>query len=353
MKTLVRLVLFAAFGALLGLSFSTTQAHPLPASCDINNPPTCLYTSDLNYSVGVVDTQLTDASRNNYKIPLRIRYPIGLAGPRPVVIWNHGGAPSAKGKTRSEEWGNLLAAAGYVVIHPSRTKVKNIVPFLNECTTNGFPSPGECVNWVSNYYYGPQNTRFLIDNFAAIENADAALAGMLDETKIVVGGHSAGSTTVLANAGAFQQWVKGGKKYNTRVDAPIAFMASGPQGPLYAGFNSGFQSTSYEAIDRPFLFMTGMGDETGEPSEARVTGWLRSLPGNKALSWDTEKEAVHETMNIHKCDTVLRANHCGWIGSVGLAYLDAVVRQRAEAMDWMKSPALKVLSGGEIELHLR
>jgi hypothetical protein len=91
----------------------------------------------------------------------------------------------------------------------------------------------------------------------------------------------------------------------------------------------------------------------GEPTETRLTAWLTSVPGNKVLLWDTEPEAVHETMNIHKDNTPLRADHCEWIGSAGLAFLDAVVRQRPEAEEWMRSDALKILSGGAIELHRR
>ena len=257
-----------------------------------------------------------------------IRYPIGLAGPRPVVIWNHGGNPSPKGRKRSKEWGNTLAAAGYVVIHPSRTLIPDPTPFITECEAVGLNTPDECAYWVTQYRYGPQNIHYLIDNLALIEALDPALAGMIDETKIIVGGHSAGSTSVLASAGAWQKWVVGGTQYDERDDRPIAFIASGPQGPVYAGFASGFQSASYDGIERPFLFITGAGDETGEPPESRVTGWLRSVAGNKALSWDTEAEAVHETMDIHKCNTPLREDHCRWIGSLGVAYLDAVAKGR-------------------------
>jgi hypothetical protein len=64
-------------------------------------------------------------------------------------------------------------------------------------------------------------------------------------------------------------------------------------------------------------------------------------------------EAVHETMDVDKCDTPLRADHCRWIASTGLAFLDALVRERDEAKEWLRSNALEVLSGGAIELHRR
>jgi hypothetical protein len=257
-----------------------------------------------------------------------------------------------------------LAAAGYVMIHPSRTPIPDPAPFEAECRDNGFKTPDQCVYWVTQFRYGPQNTHFLIRHLRDIEGLNPALVGMLDANKIVVAGHSAGTTAVLANAGAWQQWKPGGprQRYNERNDAPIAFLATGVQGPMYAGFHAGFQSPgthsaitehSFVGIDRPFMFITGVGDETGEPPEARVTAWLTSRPGNKTLLWDTVAEAVHETMDIHKCDPAVRADHCHWIGSAGLAFLDAVVRRRPEAQEWMRSNALEVLSRGAIELHRR
>ena len=335
----------------------------LPPTCDRSNPTTCLYTSDLLYSVGEISrVRLTDTTRNNYDIWLVIRYPVGAPGPRPVVIWNHGGSPSEIGATRSDEWGRTLAAAGYVVVHPSRTLIPDPTPFRAECRDSGFQSPDECAHWVTQFRYGPQNIHYLISHLPDLEALDPALAGLLDANKIVVAGHSAGSATVLAVAGASQQWKPNGQQYADRNDAPIAFLATGVQGPMYAGFNSGFQSPgtstairqhSFTGIDRPFLFITGVGDETGEPPEARVTAWLTSAPGSKALVWNTVAEAVHETMNINRCDTTVRAAHCEWIASAGLAFLDAEVRHRPEAEEWIGSNALQVLSGGAIELHRR
>lgn len=360
----VSLVAFIAMATLSACQLNMApQVGALPPACDHTNSATCLYTSDLAYDVGEISqVSLTDTVRNNYVIPLLIRYPIGAPGPRPTVIWHHGGPPSARGATRSAEWGEKLAAAGYIVIHPARPLLEDPTPFAVECQDNGINDPDECVFWMTQYRYGPQNTHFLIDHLSDIESLDPVLAGLLDATKIVVAGHSAGTTAVLANAGAWQQWEPNGPQYNERNDTPIAFLATGVQGPMYAGFDSGFQSPgshrgvaehSFAGIDRPFLFISGVGDETGEPPETRLTAWLTSVSGNKVLVWDTEAEAVHETMDIHKCNTPVRADHCAWIGSAGLAFLDAVVRHRPEAEEWLRSNALAVLSGGALELHRR
>jgi hypothetical protein len=91
---------------------------------------------------------------------------------------------------------------------------------------------------------------------------------MLDANKIGVAGHSARTTAVLANAGAWQQWKPGGPRYNERTEAPIACLATGVQCPMYAGFHAGLQSpgtysaiTEYSFVDmeRLFMFITGGG----------------------------------------------------------------------------------------------
>ncbi len=271
------------------LASAIGRAQDLPATCDPEDPQSCLYVSDLSYPIS--STQLTrlDPNRGNYPVPLLIRYPIGTNDPRPVVIWHHGGNPHPNGRARSAEWGRALAEAGYVVIHPSRVTIANPAPFEAECRDNGFDTPEECAYWVSNFRYGPLTTTFLIDSLNQLMVDVPALRGRIDVSKIVVGGHSAGSTGPLANAGAWQQWVEDAPKYFTIDSRPIAFIASAPQGPMYAGFGSGFQAapfdgnrqSSYAGIERAFLFITGVGDETQEPPESRVTGWLSALPGTR------------------------------------------------------------------------
>lgn len=346
------------FGSLLmllgGMLGAVVDGHAqLPTTCTTPAPDPCLYISDLDYSVGRMDFGLQHPARRSYRLPLRVHFPANAVDARPVVIWNHGGEPSIDGRTRSARWGETLAAAGYVVIHPSRKPVPNAQRFLRQCADNGFTTLMECERWIAQSRVGPKNTHFLIDNLATIGNT---IGITLDAAKIVVAGHSAGTITVLANAGAWQQWVPGGRIYSERDDRPIAFLATAPQGPMYANYLlPGFQSgDSFERIERPFAFITGVGDRTGEPPEARITAWLTSTPDdNKFLSYDTHPQARHETMNINVCDGPVRTHHCVWIASFGLAFLDATVRNRQEAVDWLESDAYQVLTGGTIELHRR
>jgi hypothetical protein len=344
---LLALLAFAVLGAV-----SSAQGQRLSQPCDPAHPETCLYTSDLDYSVGVLDgVVLTDPSRHGYQIPVLVRYPIEATDPRPVVIWHHGGVTSPRGRTRSEEWGNALAAAGYVVVHPSRLPPADVTPFLRECAANGYPDPAECGEWYGLHRSAARTTSFLIDHLADLS---PLLRGRVDASRVVVGGHSGGTVGVLSVAGASQQFVPGGPVYDEVDPRPIAFLATAPQGPMYAGFRSGFdEHRSFGGITRPLMTITGMGDETGEPIPTRLTAWITSQPGDKLLLWDTDPHAVHETMDIDKCEPPVPAGHCDWIESAGLAYLDAVVRRRPEARAWLESDAIGTLTGGAIELHRR
>ena len=276
------------------VSGDAAAAGRLPVACDPTDAESCLYSSDLTFDVGIVDgVSLTDPARSDYEIPLLIRYPrLETVEPRPVVIWNHGGAPSQRGATRSAEWGNLLAAAGYVVIHPARPPLADPTPLRAECEANGVLEPDQCSQFVAQVIYGPQTTHFLIDHLADVAALDPVLTGLLDDARIVVAGHSAGSTVALANAGARQQFVEDGPVYDERNNTPIAFLATGVQGPMYAGFHSGFQPAdaatgsavdSFGGIDRPFMFITGVGDETGEPPESRTAAWLTAQGAGRPL----------------------------------------------------------------------
>ena len=280
-----------------------------------------------------------------------VRYPIEATDPRPVVIWHHGGATSARGGTRSEEWGNALARAGYVVVHPSRVLPADVTPFLGGVRRQRLPR-SRAVRRVVRHPPSGAADDDLPDRPPARPRAGAARPRRPGE-----GRRRRPLGRDRGDAGdrrRLQQFVPGGPVYDDVDPRPIAFLATAPQGPMYAGFRSGFdEERSFGGITRPLLTITGMGDETGEPVPTRLTAWVTSPPGDKLLVWDTDPHAVHETMDIHKCDAPVPAGHCDWIESAGLAYLDAVVRTARAAKEWLDSDALKTLTGGAIELHRR
>ncbi len=331
--------------------FYVQQVSANPA-CSPAQPQDCLYESDINVSIDLVEFDLMVTAIPNYMIPLRVYFPLNSIESRPAIIWNHGGDPSEDGRRRSMDWGQTLAAAGYVAIHPSRIPVPRPAQFRRQCKKNGFRSVRECERWIAQARVGPMNVRYIIDDLSIIETT---IGVNIDASKIAVAGHSAGTIAVFSNAGAWQRWKPNGPIYSERDDRPVAFFATGPQGTMYANYLlAGFQSgDSFEPIDRPLALVTGVGDRTGEPPESRITAWLKSMQGNKYLSYDTNPAAVHETMNINVCDSDIQNLHCTWIASFGLAYFDAVLRERREAITWLQSDAYQILTNGEIELHRR
>jgi hypothetical protein len=59
-------------------------------------------------------------------------------------------------------------------------------------------------------------------------------------------------------------------------------------------------------------------------------------------------------MAYHRCDdTPLQRLHCDAFAMIGIAFLDAVVRLRPEAIEYVASPSYTTLSAGQIELHRR
>ena len=68
---------------------ATVSAHPpLPVGCSPATRAGCIYSPALTFaSTAIFDTILTDPARNNYQLPVRVRYPVGAVGPLPVVIY--------------------------------------------------------------------------------------------------------------------------------------------------------------------------------------------------------------------------------------------------------------------------
>lgn len=354
-----RLILSTVAGACAAwLAASPAAANgPLPAGCGSATRAACIYTPAASFAAtATFDTVLTDAARNNYRLPVRVRYPMGANTPMPVIIYNHGGGPTATGHTRvnSQAWPIVWAKAGYIVISPSRAPQPT--PNAGElaiCAAHTV-GPPSCPNFLGHTIYGPANTDFLIGRLSALQAAIPALNGLVRSDKVIVAGWSGGSTVPMGNAGATRQMNTTTPVLSQKSTKPIGFFGIATMGPDYAGYDAGYQSTSYDTIDgRPFFFVTGRGDTNGKPSEPRTTAWLRSRPGGKFLSYARSLLVTHGTVNLSDCGTTLRKTHCAWMTSAGLAFVDAVAKGRPTAKAWIASDAYEVLTDGAIEFHDR
>jgi len=274
--------------------------------CSAQAVSACGYASPDNFTPAVVDAYLEDPSRGNHPVPIRVRYPVGATGARPVVIWNHGGGTTnvdsqataaagftvTRGQQSSVRRSESFARAGYVVIHIGRMEPRSLTPAqLQDCLTAGVivggivnPSASalaNCRTWTGFHLYGPRNIAFVAALLAGYQRGMLpGFDGMLDREKIVVGGWSGGTQSSLNIAGAYQRWsgpgaVGGPAVVQQPVVVPgvAAFFLDAPRGPEWAGFNSGFQEDSSYGIDaRPILFNTARDDrsDSGPPVARNV-----------------------------------------------------------------------------------
>lgn len=407
--------------ALLAGALATLGSLPARAQAPINGCAgadagtlaQCHYRSPQpSYTPAVVDLVLQDPARGDHVVPIRVRYPVGASGARPVVIWNHGGGTTGQDVQASQQLGTYVtrgqqssvrrsesfARAGYVVIHigrlpPSVVRGHQVTPTvlgsdqMRDCVRAGVVAAvdadnpnanvvASCAVFIGWHLWGPRNVAFVADMLQHYRvGMLPGFEGTLDREKIIVGGWSGGSASGLNIAGAYQQWSNG--EATLRLDpVPVpgvaAFFLDSPRGPAYAGYSSGFQEDSSFGIGSlPLLINTARGDRGpgGEPVAVRNVHFFGAAKGDKVMSYSWTPTADggpnHGTMDINDsideatnepasgCNTALREEHCAALEMLGVAFLDAKVRGIREAQDWLASGNFKVLTRDRIELHRR
>ena len=161
-------------------------------------------------------------------IPTTIWYPEGDEGPYPLVIFSHGvTAHAADYEPEISE----IAAAGYVVAGPDFPE------------TTG----GDGIDAFEFVVHQPADVSFVIDQVLALDaGSEGPLAGLVDEERIGVAGHSLGGITTF------------GVAYNSccrddRIDA------ASPWAGLLLPYGEG---TAYDLSGVPMLLIHGDLDDT-------------------------------------------------------------------------------------------
>ena len=147
------------------------------------------------YATRTKEVVWRDPSRLDHIVPVQIRYPLGAIGPRPVVIWHHGGEtrrfnPLNGGNFGSNEHSELFARAGYVAIQIVRVD-SDLNPYTDpkQCTQNGGRGGLDvCRTWKGYHVDGPLNTPFVVERLANALPPLPGFEGTLDLAQ-VVGGH--------------------------------------------------------------------------------------------------------------------------------------------------------------------
>ncbi|MCC7534803.1 MAG: hypothetical protein IT379_01245 [Deltaproteobacteria bacterium] len=277
-------------------------------------------------------------------IPIVVRYPRDATGPLPVVVFSPGGAyvPRATGYS---EWGTLLARAGYFTVnlsHPEAAGGAHCAPLAipaSECDAAHFvigePAEGGTLNGP--WYHRPMDARAVLDDLAAIAEA----AGVsVDLDRIAIVGHSGGAFTTMALAGARIDYSPSVRAVDMSDPRPRAFLANSPQGVGHVGLTE----TSWDLIARPVMTQTGRNDRTeGEPPSGRLDAAMHMPAPDKYLTYLDSEDATHSVFGLGPdASRMLEL----YVGSAGVAFLDAYVRDRSDARTWLGSGSIDEWSDG-------
>lgn len=295
-----------------------------------------VYKSAENYPTGVFDNYTVRDVAHNRQIPILVRYPIGPAGPLPMILWSHGGGADVNGKNGSVDWGLTLAQAGYIVIHMShvpRTQAER----LSLCTEFGVPDLQTCGG-----YFGalevdrPRDANAVLADLDGIENSIPGGAGRIDRTRIGVAGHSFGSYTAMTVAGGRVELTPVFNDVSFANPLPKVFMALSPQGPG----RFGWKDDSWREVFRPVLTATGLGDTTqGEDAPSRLVPFEMMPPIDKFRLFINHADSSHNTFNLNNPQ---RPDFEQWVASFGLAFLDANLKNDQAARIFLTNSRLSL-----------
>ena len=323
---------------------ATPSAAAVPTSSDANG-----YELEPGpYTVSEVeDLVLHDANRGK-KLHVRIFYP-NVAGKFPVVVFSHGAGGSQNccdGLTR--HW----ASYGYVTIQPThddsavqrRHQGEENIRFM-QAVRDALKKP---VLWESR----PLDISSVLDALPLLGNRVPGLLERIDADRIGVGGHSMGSYTTEAIAGALVD-LPGRPARNFADPRVKAVLCLSPQGPGQFGLND----HSFDRISLPYMGMTGSLDSLGSVASPawHKTPFERSQPGDKYHLF--MEGANHMSFITPSALLPGRSGQGGavfdYTNSASLAFWDAYLKGDARAKQYLQSDALEKSSHGAVKLSRR
>jgi len=294
----------------------------------------------------VSDLVLHDAKRNQ-DVHVRVFYP-AEPGKYPVIIFSHGAGGS---QTCCESLTQHWASYGYITIQPThrdsaiqrRNGGEEDIHF-QRAVRDALQKPAL---WASR----PADISFVIDSLTALQSRILGLQGKIDTEHIGVAGHSMGSYTAEAIAGARIDLP--GHPGTTFADPRVkAVLCLSPQGPGQFGLTE----HSFDAISLPYLGVTGSLDSLGpmaSPAWHKIP-FDRSVEGDKFHVFI--KGANH--MSFIATRTVSARTSRGEAilddtNSAALAFWDAYLKNDARARSYLSSNRLEAQSHNAAKLYRR
>jgi predicted dienelactone hydrolase len=320
------------------------SANPVPSLLEANG----YGLASGPYTVTEVATLILHDAKRNKDVHIRVFYP-NDSGKYPVIVFSHGAGGSQNccdGLTR--HW----ATYGYITIQPThddsavqrRNAGEENIQFT-KAVRDALKNP---TLWESR----PLDISYVLDVLPNLGNRIPGLIGKIDLDRIGVGGHSMGSYTAEAIAGALIDLPRdSGRSFaDPRVKAVLCLS---PQGPGQFGLNE----HSFDQIAVPYMGITGSLDSLGPVANPawHKTPFERSQPGDK---YHLFIEGANHMSFI--TPRTLLPNHSeqggaifDYTNSASLAFWNAYLKGDASAKSYLQSDALEKSSHNTAKLSRR
>lgn len=269
---------------------------------------------------------LTDAARNNRRVPVKVHLPVG-DGPFPVVLISHGAGGDWDSHYAQAQH---LASHGFVVfclehvgsnterLKSSRRPLQDLLAMTSDA--------GEVLG-------RPRDVRFALDRAAEWQRTHAKLRGKLDLQRVALMGHSFGAATTMMVCGMRPalDWLRptvspgrglGPDLRDARVKCGVALSPQGVGEPF-------FLKESFGSLAVPLLGISG--------SQDRQQGNLPAENRRQAFAlWPA---------GAHKLVWLANAKHIDFYDSTGLARPMLPSATRRDVQDICRVATLFFLSG--------
>lgn len=333
---------------------SSAIVPPAPPSSTLPEPPSVpTYSSGYNLQPGPFpvsetgDIILHDQKRDK-NIHVRLFYPTDL-GRFPVIIFSHGAGGSQNCcEALTKHW----ASYGYITIQPTHDDSARQRRDSGDEDTRPLQAVRDALKNPALWENRPEDISFVIDSLPELQKRIPALSEKIDATRIGVAGHSMGSFTAEAVAGATIDFPN--RPAASFLDHRVkAVLCLSPQ----ASGQFGLSDQSFAKISVPYFGVTGSKDSLGpiaSPEWHKIPFRL-SPPGDKYHLYIDGASHMSFTGSrmLASTDPAQDDAILGYTNSASLAFWDAYLKSDARAKAYLHSDALSASSHGATQLSRR
>ncbi len=266
-----------------------------------------------------------------------------------MIVFSHGAGGS---QNCCEELTQHWASYGYVTIQPTHEDSAIQRQDAGEENVRFLQAVRDALKQPALWESRPRDISFLLDSLGQLQKRVPELAGKIDEQHIGVGGHSMGSFTAEAVAGALVDLPT--KPVTSFADGRVkAVLCLSPQGPGQFGLTG----ASFRSLKIPYLGVTGSLDSLGPLADAawHETPFELSPAGDKYhvdiegashMSFITARTPL--PAKAQQADDILE-----YTNSAALAFWDAYLKNDANAKEYLQSGGLTSFSKGAAKISRR